>query len=69
MEERIGALSMVDIFEPLTEQEIEQLDGRLPDRHLEWGQIFYGPEDQTEMLAVYIPTSDGQIPVDLRVNQ
>jgi hypothetical protein len=53
LEERIGALSMVDIFEPLTEQEIEQLDGRLPDRHLEWGRIFYCLEDQTEMLAVY----------------
>jgi hypothetical protein len=55
LEEKIRPLSMVDIFEPLTEQEIEQLDGRLPDRHLEWGQIFYGPEDQTEKLAVHIP--------------
>ena len=60
---------MVDFFEPLTEQEKEQLDGWLPDRHLEWGQIFYGPEDQTEKLAVHILTLDGQIPVDLRVNQ
>jgi hypothetical protein len=48
LEERIRPLAMVDIFEPLTEQEIAQLDGPLPDRHLEWGQIFYGPEDQTE---------------------
>jgi len=51
--ERIRLLSMVDIFEPLSEEEIEQLDGQLPDVHLEWGQIVYGPEDQTEMLAVY----------------
>jgi hypothetical protein len=55
LEERIRPLSMLDIFEPLTEQDIEQLDGRLPDRHLEWGQILYGPEHQTEKLAVNIP--------------
>ena len=50
MEERIRP-SPWSIFEPLTEQEIEQLvDGS---GRLEWGRIFYGPEDQTEMLAVY----------------
>jgi hypothetical protein len=69
LEERIRPLSMVDIFEPLTEQEIEQLDRRLPDRHLEWGQIIYGLVFRTEKLAVRIPTPDGQIPVDLRANQ
>jgi hypothetical protein len=65
LEERIRPLATVDIFEPLTEQEIAQLDGPLPDRHLEWGQIYYGPGDQTENLVVHIPTPDGQIPVDL----
>jgi hypothetical protein len=41
--ERIRLLSLVDIFEPLSELEIEQLDGQLPDQHLEKGEIFYGP--------------------------
>ena len=50
MEERIKLLSLVDIFEPLSEQEIERLDGQLPDVHLEPGQMLYGPQDQTERL-------------------
>jgi CRP-like cAMP-binding protein len=48
--ERIRLLSLVDIFEPLSELEIEQLDGQLPDQHLEKGEIFYGPEDSSERL-------------------
>ncbi len=48
--ERIRLLSLVDIFEPLSELEIEQLDGQLPDQHLEKGEIFYGPEDRSERL-------------------
>ena len=50
MEQRIKLLSLVDIFEPLSEQEIEHLAGQLPDVHLEKGELFYGPEDQTEKL-------------------
>jgi CRP-like cAMP-binding protein len=50
VEERIKLLSLVDIFEPLSEQEIERLDGQLPDVHLERGQMLYGPQDQTERL-------------------
>jgi CRP/FNR family transcriptional regulator, cyclic AMP receptor protein len=50
MEERIKLLSLVDILEPLSEQEIEHLAGQLPDVHLEKGELFYGPEDQTEKL-------------------
>ena len=49
-EERIKLLSLVDIFEPLSEEEIEQLNGQLPDRRLEEGEIFYGPEDRSERL-------------------
>jgi CRP-like cAMP-binding protein len=48
--ERIRLLSMVDIFEPLTGEEIESLNGQLPDRHLEKGEIFFGPEDLSERL-------------------
>ena len=44
--ERIRLLSMVDIFEPLTVEEIESLNGQLPDRRLQGGEIFFGPEDR-----------------------
>src|SRR5215210_2746137 len=50
MEERIRLLSMVDIFEPLSFEEIEDLNGHLPDRHLEQGQMLYLPEDSSERL-------------------
>ena len=48
--ERIRLLSLVDIFEPLTEEEIENLNGQLPDRRLQRGEIFFGPEDRSERL-------------------
>ena len=50
MEDRIRLLSLVDIFEPLSEEKIEQLNGQLPDRRLQRGEIFYGPEDRSERL-------------------
>ncbi|WP_166175051.1 Crp/Fnr family transcriptional regulator [Rubrobacter tropicus] len=50
--ERIRLLSLVDIFEPLSGEEIERLDGRLPDRHVESGEIFYGPQDLSERLFI-----------------
>src|SRR5215208_3958428 len=43
---------MVDIFEPLSEQDIARLNGQLPDVHLEPGDMFYGPEDNTEKLFI-----------------
>jgi CRP-like cAMP-binding protein len=51
-EERIRLLSLVDVFDPLSEEEIEQLNGQLFDVHLEPGQIFYTPQDQSERLFV-----------------
>src|SRR5215210_2531874 len=50
--ERIRLLSLVDIFEPLSEEEIEQLNGQLSDVHLEPGEIFYTPQDRSEKLFV-----------------
>jgi CRP/FNR family cyclic AMP-dependent transcriptional regulator len=50
LEERIRLLSLVDIFEPLSEEEIERLNGQLSDRHLEPGEIFYTPQDSSERL-------------------
>jgi CRP-like cAMP-binding protein len=48
--ERVRLLSLVDIFEPLTKQEIESLNGQLPDRRLQSGEIFFGPQDRSERL-------------------
>src|ERR671918_2576026 len=52
LEERIRLLSLVDIFEPLSEEEIEQLNGQLSDVHLEPNEVFYTPQDLSEMLFV-----------------
>jgi CRP/FNR family cyclic AMP-dependent transcriptional regulator len=52
MKERIRLLSMVDVFEPLSEEEIEQLNDQLPERHLQQGEMLYTPEDRSERLFV-----------------
>jgi CRP/FNR family cyclic AMP-dependent transcriptional regulator len=41
---------LVDVFEPLSTEEIEDLNGQLPDRHLEQGEMLYTPEDRSERL-------------------
>jgi CRP/FNR family cyclic AMP-dependent transcriptional regulator len=48
--ERIRLLSLVDIFEPLSTEEIEDLNGQLRDIHLEAGEIFFSPQDRSEKL-------------------
>ena len=50
LEEKIRLLSMVDILEPLTREEIREISHRIPDRHLEKGQIFYTPQEKNEWL-------------------
>jgi CRP/FNR family transcriptional regulator len=40
----------VDIFEPLSTEEIQRLNGQLSDIHLEPGEIFYTPQDRSERL-------------------
>jgi CRP/FNR family transcriptional regulator len=50
--ERIRLLSLVDIFEPLSTEEIEGLTGQLSDIHLEPDEIFYTPQDRSERLFV-----------------
>jgi CRP/FNR family cyclic AMP-dependent transcriptional regulator len=49
-EERIRLLSLVDIFQPLSEKEIEQLTRQLSDIHLETGEVFFSPQDRSERL-------------------
>jgi len=50
--ERIRLLSMVDVFESLSAEEIERLDERLPDADLETGDIFYSPGDPSEKAFI-----------------
>jgi hypothetical protein len=48
--ERIRLLSLVDIFEPLSSEEIERLNAQLRGVYLEPGQMFYSPEDRSKKL-------------------
>ena len=48
--EKIRLLSMVDVLEPLSEEELEEFSRLVPDTHVEQGRIFYAPEDQSEAL-------------------
>ena len=41
---------MVDILEPLSQEQIEEVLQRVPDAHFEQGQILYAPEDRSEAL-------------------
>ena len=50
MQERIRLLSLVDIYKPLSTEEIEELNGQLRDIHLEAGEIFFSPQDRSEKL-------------------
>ncbi len=49
-EKKIRLLSLVDILEPLSEEEIAELIERIPSTHLEQGQVFYTPQDPNEAL-------------------
>ncbi len=48
--EKIQLLSIVDILEPLSQEQIEEALQRIPDAHFEQGQILYAPEDRSEAL-------------------
>ena len=50
--ERIRLLSLVDILEPLFNEEIEGLNEQLSDIHLDPGEIFFTPQDLSERLFV-----------------
>ncbi len=48
--EKIRLLSMVDVLEPLTGEELEEFSRRVPDTHIEQGEIFYAPGERSEAL-------------------
>ena len=50
--EQIRLLSMVDIFAPLSEEEMEDLAKRTPDTFLEQGDILYTPQEGTQRLFI-----------------
>jgi len=47
---KIGYLQMVDIFQDLTEEEIEEIDRAITMSTCRRGRIFYMPEDTSEVL-------------------
>ncbi len=49
-EEKLRLLSMVDILEPLSREEIRELSHRIPDTHVEQGRILYTPQEKSEAL-------------------
>lgn len=52
VEGKLRALSLVDIFEPLSTEEIQHLNGQLTDVHLGRNEVFYTPEDPNEKLFI-----------------
>ena len=48
--EDIRLLSMMDVFEPLSREEIEGLDWKQLETHVEPGQVFFSPMDLCETL-------------------
>ncbi len=65
--EKIRLLSMVDVLEPLSGEELEEFSRRVPDTHVERGRVLYAPGDRSEALfmlkkgrvRIYRVTPDG----------
>ena len=49
-EEKLRLLSMIDILEPLSREEMKELSLRVPDTHVQRGRIFYTPKERSEKL-------------------
>ena len=52
LDKEIRLLSMVDILDPLSDEEMEDLAKRAPDTFLEQGNVLYSPQDGTERLFI-----------------
>jgi CRP/FNR family transcriptional regulator, cyclic AMP receptor protein len=52
VEDKLRSLSLVDIFAPLSTEELERLNEQLSNVHLERDEIFYTPEDPSEKIFV-----------------
>ena len=51
-EESLKLLSMVDVFEPLSQAEIEEIEWQNLETHIEPGEIFFTPMDLSETLFI-----------------
>jgi CRP/FNR family cyclic AMP-dependent transcriptional regulator len=49
-EDKLRLLSIVDILEPLSREEIKELSRRIPDTHYQRGQILYTPKERSEAI-------------------
>jgi CRP/FNR family transcriptional regulator len=49
-EEKVRLLSTVDVLEPLSREQLEDLSRRIPDVRIEEGQIFHAPGERSEAL-------------------
>ena len=52
LQEQVHLLSMVDIFGPLSPEEMEDLAKRTPDTFLDGGDVLYSPQDGAERLFI-----------------
>jgi CRP/FNR family transcriptional regulator, cyclic AMP receptor protein len=52
VEDKLRSLALVDIFAPLSTEELERLNAQLSNVHLERDEIFYTPEDPSEKIFV-----------------
>jgi CRP/FNR family transcriptional regulator len=52
LREQVRLLSMVDVFEPLSDAELEAVARRAPDTHVQGGEVFLRPWDRSERLYV-----------------
>ena len=52
LQRQVRLLSMVDILGPLSGEELEDLAKKVPDTHLEEGNVLYTPQDGRERLFV-----------------
>lgn len=49
-EQKVRLLSMMEMLEPLSQEELRELSRRIPDTRVEKGRIFYTPEEESEKL-------------------
>jgi CRP/FNR family transcriptional regulator, cyclic AMP receptor protein len=50
--EKLRLLSMVDVLEPLSREELEEFGRRVPDTHVERGRTFFTPGDRSDALFI-----------------
>jgi CRP/FNR family cyclic AMP-dependent transcriptional regulator len=52
LDEQVKLLSMVEVLEPLSQEELSQLGRHSPDSFLDEGETFHKPQEETERLFV-----------------